>query len=75
MVLALSNALQLVITVFSSVPGHPLIDILPRTVAAPTPLFVAYNQYGSGHYGGIERKDDLEVVAPLPGKDEDHCTW
>ena len=74
MVMATSNALQLVITVFSSVPNHALINILPRSVSAPIPLFIAYNQYGAGHYDGIKAEMKESIVIAQPSKSDTHCT-
>lgn len=53
MVLALSNALQLVTIVLTSINYHPIIHILPRQVSVPISLFLAYTQYGPGHYDGL----------------------
>ena len=52
-VLALSNALCLPIFVFSSIDHYPVINVTPRNIVIPVPVFIAYNQYGSGHYDGV----------------------
>ena len=51
--LSLSNGLGLPIIALSSAVNHPLINITPRHMNTPVPLYVAYNQYGVGHYDAI----------------------
>lgn len=63
MVLALSNALSIPITIFSSIRGHPLLNFLPRHVSVQFPLFLAYTQYGPGHYDAIVTTS-LPTLAP-----------
>ena len=53
MILALSNALQTTIIVFSSIECHPVFCISPRTQTISMPIMVAFTQYGSGHYDGV----------------------
>ncbi len=72
--LALSNALQLVITVLSSIDDHPVIEILPRHVAAPVALFLAYNQFGPGHYDGLSTKVESAHISPPMEINTSCCT-
>ena len=53
MVLALANALGIPITVFSSMTHYPVININPRHMNVPLPVFIAYNHSGCGHYDGV----------------------
>ena len=53
MILSLSNALGLPLIIFSSAIYHPLINITPRHLRASIPLYLAFNQYGAGHYDGV----------------------
>ncbi len=63
MVLAISNALKLVIIVLSSIlSDHPIINISPRAVTNPTPIYLAFNQYGTGHYDGLV--ENTEIPSP-----------
>ncbi|SMN12541.1 hypothetical protein SPBRAN_1617 [uncultured Candidatus Thioglobus sp.] len=73
MVLALSNALKLPIIVFTSIQHHPVINILPREVANPVTLCIAYNQYGPGHYDGltVNEKESDAVSQDAPAS---RCT-
>lgn len=51
MILTLSNILHIPITIFSNIPNLGVICITPTTgVDSTVPLYVAYNNYGSGHY-------------------------
>ena len=56
MILALSNALQTTIIVFSSIECHPVFCISPRMQTIAMPIMVAFTQYGSGHYDGVLSK-------------------
>ena len=53
MVLAVSNALEIPIVVFSSALHHLLLFITPLSFKVTWPLFIAFSQYGPGHYLGI----------------------
>ena len=44
------HALKVSIIVVSSIPNQPIIRIYPRDVAIAIPVFVAFCQYGAGHY-------------------------
>ena len=51
MVLTLSNILHVPITIFSNIPNLGLVCISPTTdVHSTIPLYLTYNNYGSGHY-------------------------
>ena len=65
MVLALSNALQVAIVVLSSISNHPVIHIVPQHIANPVTLFLAYNQYGPGHYDGLVIKESSSEVTTV----------
>ena len=49
-VLALSNALQLPILMFTSIPRIPEMEVLPRSQLDTDPLKIAYNQSPPSHY-------------------------
>ena len=53
MVLALANTLEASIIVFSSVECHPLFCTTPRKQGTPTPIMIAFTQFGCGHYDGV----------------------
>lgn len=78
MVLALANALQVSIIVLSSIQYHPIINILPRQSIAPVSLFLAYNQYGPGHYDGLIEEDATLTqhggTQPLQNAIASHCS-
>lgn len=72
MVLALSNALQLVII---AIKDHPIINISPQEIAASTPIFIAFNQYGPGHYDGLIENSTLPPASvPLETVTISHCS-
>ena len=48
MVLALANALEASIIVFSSVECHPFFCTTPRKQGTPTPIMIAFTQFGCG---------------------------
>ena len=52
-VLSLSNALKIPIIMLTSMPETPILTVQPRTVIIPSPIVIAYNQFGSGHYDGV----------------------
>ncbi len=54
LVMALSNALSIPIIVLTSNPNVPFLTFQPRTFAIFTPIILAYNQYGTGHYDAIQ---------------------
>ncbi len=58
MVLALSNALEIPIVVFSSALHHPLLFITPKVLKVACPIFIRFSQYGPGHYSGVCAVDD-----------------
>lgn len=72
MVLALSNVLNMPITVFSSICDHPIVNILPRKLDVSFALFIAYNQCGPGHYdaviedGGKKCAEDRKCTETTP---------
>ena len=66
MLLSLSNALGLPIIVLSSAMHHPLINITPRHIRVAVPLYVAYNQYGAGHYDSLVVSSTSNQQQELP---------
>lgn len=52
-ILALANFLETSIIVVASIANMPYIRVDPRNVSLSSPLFVAYNQHGEGHYDSI----------------------
>ncbi|XP_070567493.1 uncharacterized protein [Ptychodera flava] len=64
MVLALSNVLQIPFVILSSVENWPVITVTPRSsVPSPNTLYLAFNQYGPGHYDClVERSDVAEMT-------------
>ena len=59
---ALAHVLQSPIVLFTSIDGLPIVVIMPTQspVANIHPLFMAYNQYGSGHFDGVVWKNPDE---------------
>ena len=53
MVTALSNALGVPMFIFSSIPDHSVISMLPRQVHVSVPIYLAFTHCGPGHYDGI----------------------
>lgn len=71
---ALSNVLQSPIVLFTSIDGLPIVVIMPTQspISNVHPIFMAYNQYGSGRYDGVVWKnpdEDDGNVAEYP----EHC--
>ena len=60
MLTALSNTLQTPIIVFSSIACHPFFCVM-QTVS--TPIMVAFNQWGAGHYDGVIIKEAVTSSA------------
>lgn len=58
MVTTMSNLLGIPIVVFSSALHHPIIFITPKVLQVSVPIYVAFLQYGPGHYSGICAADD-----------------
>ncbi len=57
MVLAVSNTLGHPVMMFSSAHLLPLVYTTPGDFRASTPLYVAFNQAGAGHYDAVTFKD------------------
>ena len=77
MVTGLANALELVIVVFSSINNYPIMNIVPRHIYAPVSLFIAFNQFGAGHYDGLLPAEDPKLVetSQLPKEiNSSYCT-
>lgn len=79
--LNLCNALGLPVVVLSSAMHHPLINITLIYIRVPIPLFVAYNQYGAGHYDALVvsntagRHQELQVPStPVLPTEVSKCT-
>ena len=67
MILAISNALEIPVIVYSSALHHPFVYISPRSLKVTYPLHVAFLQYGPGHYNGISKSDTCKndaMVSP-----------
>lgn len=71
MVLAVSNALDIPVVIFSSADHYPVINITPRVCKVPVPLFVAFNQAGAGHYDAISFKGGQHAL--LKNTDGKQC--
>ena len=73
MVPTLSNLLGIPVVIFSSAIHHPIIFITPRVIQLSVPIFVAFTQYGPGHYSGICAADDQQpstIVQQSPVLDD-----
>ena len=54
--MAMSNILGIPIAIVTAEPSQPLVNVCPRESAdTPTPIFLAYNSAGPGHYDAISR--------------------
>lgn len=76
-VLNLSNVLGIPIIVLSSAINHPLINITPRHMTVPIPLYIAYNQYGVGHYDAIITSNNSQLPTSstsAASTEVAHCT-
>ena len=51
--LTLSNALGVPITAFTSMLSHPVVHVMPRLVKLNNPVYVAFTQFGMGHYDAV----------------------
>ena len=69
MVLAVSNALEIPIVVFSSALHHPLLFITPLSLKVTWPLFIAFSQYGPGHYSGVCAIEDKTMPHQIDHKE------
>ena len=64
---ALSNALHIPIIMITSITNMPLIHFKPCSYAVFTPLIVAFNQYGAGHYDAVQfHSGSSDRVSILP---------
>ena len=74
---ALVNVLSLPVIVFTSVENMPVMTLLPIS-SVPTdshPLFIAYNQDGSGHYYAVCRFDGIHDKENVQGESQsEKCT-
>lgn len=51
MPIAMANVLNIPLTIISSQPHTPILSVCPeRTIPNATPIFLAYNSFGPGHY-------------------------
>ena len=72
MILAMSNVLCIPIIIFSTIPNHSIIPIMPLKVLCDSLILVTYNHMGAGHY-------DAVVAIPKPHETpskqskEPHC--
>ena len=73
-VLALSNLLGVPLIIFSSSASHPVITITPRQLKIPVPLYLAYNQYGAGHYDAAVLYDDNNVKSLASPRSAKMCS-
>ena len=66
MVLTLANVLHVPITIFTSVDNMPVLCIMPTTqsVFSTQPIFLAFNQSGSGHYDAVIPQSQSSQSAP-----------
>ena len=58
MVTNVSNVLGIPVVVFSSAMHHPIIFITPIVLQVSVPIYLAFMQFGPGHYSGICAADD-----------------
>ena len=58
MVTNVSNMLGIPVVVFSSAMHHPIIFITPKVLQVSVPIYLAFMQFGPGHYSGICAADD-----------------
>ena len=58
MIKAISNAFSLPIIVFSSALHYPVVYTTPRVCHVSIPLYVAFNQAGTGHYSALSFQCD-----------------
>ena len=54
MVKVCANILQVSIVVISSIPGSPYVPFIPENVRLSSPLFLAFDASGPGHYSGTK---------------------
>ena len=74
MILAVSNALQLPIVVFSSAHHLPVVYTTPRVCKTSISLFVAFNQANAGHYDAVTLKGFSHHTPPTSPKRKKKCT-
>ena len=60
MVLAMYNVLCIPIIIFSTIPNHSLIPIMPQKTLCDSLILVAYNHMGAGHYDPVIPKPQLQ---------------
>ena len=72
MVLAMCNVLCIPIIIFSTIPNHSLIPIMPQKTLCDSLILVAYNHMGAGHYDPVIPKPQLQETQKKAIK-EVHC--
>lgn len=60
----LADLLQIPIVLLTSIEGLPIIQIIPDIICLHYQLYIAYNQYGPGHYDATIAQPDLPKVKP-----------
>ena len=70
-VLALANVLGLPLIIFTSIVQQPVVIISPRHMKAHIPIYIVFNQSGSGHYDAAVVLDtDLTRAKSIPPHDK-----
>ena len=56
MPLAIANLFRFPLAIITSEPNNPIISVCPsRNMVSATPIFLAYNSYGGGHYSAASK--------------------
>lgn len=73
---ALVNILSQPLTIFTSAENMPLVTLMPLSSLTidSHPLFVAYNQDGSGHYDAVSHINQLHDKENVQPDAETKCT-
>ena len=72
MILAMSNVLCIPIIIFSTIPNHSIIPVMPQKVLCDSLILVAYNHMGPGHYDAVVAKPKPHKTTDEQSK-EPHC--
>lgn len=62
-VLAAANILETTIIVVTSIENMPYIRIDPRKISLQCPIYIAFNQEGSGHYDDISFNTHSSIIS------------
>jgi hypothetical protein len=65
MPLAMANLIGSPLIIFTSLETMPLLLIMPSSTSGLPPIYLAFNQFGAGHYDAIKFKQKEETSSTV----------